>query len=218
MCKERCWWCSFKRVPACIGKRSNPCLTLTRTLAYTSPTGTLHLLGVARNSDTRAYADVLAQVRLFDAEGLLLAETEWPLPLPILPATADVPFEVLLSTPPANWATWDVAFVGRPVSTTVQGPLPYTLTVAQETATFGAYAVQADVRNDTTATLDTVWAVGALYDENGRPLAVERLDLHEGLSPGASTTVQFLFAARAPGEVAHVRLLVFGKSQAPPSP
>nr|WP_290666884.1 hypothetical protein [Ardenticatena sp.] len=195
-----------------------PTLTLTRTLAYTSPTGTLHLLGVARNSSPRAYADVLARVRLFDADGLLLTETEWPLPLLIAPAGIDVPFEVLLPTPPPNWATWDVAFVGRPVSTTVQGPLPYTLTVAQETATFGAYAVQARVRNATTATLDTLWAVGALYDENNRPLAVERLDLHESLPPGATTTVQLLFAARAPGKVADVRLLVFGSAQAPPAP
>lgn len=195
-----------------------PTLTLTRTLAYTSPTGTLHLLGVVRNNDSRAYADVLAHVRLFDAEGLLLAETEWPVPIPIVPVATDVPFEVLLSAPPSGWAAWDATFVGRPASPTVQGPLPYTITVAQETATFGAYAVQAHVRNTTTTTLESVWVVGALYDADDRPLAVERLDLHESLSPGATTTVQLLFAARAPGEVADVRLLVFGNAQAPPSP
>lgn len=180
--------------------------------SYEAHTGSLYVVGEVENIGDQTYQDALVTVYLQDSEGNSVAEETWPLVVPAIQPNERIPVLAIVDSPPDAWESITTTVSAQPADDTVQLATGLTITnTTTDVPVFGAYRITGDVVNNGEQPASSITVVGALYDADGRVLAVEVASpTLDELPPGARVHVELLFPAKAEGEIASERVFVYG--------
>jgi len=78
---------------------------------YRTPVDSLLGLGEVANTTSFTLTNVQVEASLLDADGVRLAETTSFVSMDVVPPESRCPFSVLFTTPPADWATYQVRVI-----------------------------------------------------------------------------------------------------------
>lgn len=187
-------------------------LQIRNTNSYEAHTGSLYVVGEVENTGDETYQDALVTVYLQDSEGNSVAEVTWPLVVPAIQPNERIPVLAIFDSPPDAWESITTTVSAQSADDAEQLAAGLTITnTTTDVPVFGAYRITGDVVNNGERPASSITVVGALYDADGRVLAVEVTSpTPEELPPGARVHVELLFPAKADGEIASERLFVYG--------
>ncbi|MCA9934625.1 MAG: FxLYD domain-containing protein [Anaerolineales bacterium] len=176
---------------------------------YQTPVGSLWLLGEMRNEGDLPVENVQVEFGLRDAGGNLLGTAVAWTAAAIIPPGETAPFGVLLSEPPAGYASPTVAIVGGE-SVVDLGSRYLDVVVAEGTAVIPdgeRVQVSGKVQNDGDVVATAVRVILTVYDSQGQVSGYTQQTLDGPLFPGDNTSFSFDVAPPG-GEPVSVGLLV----------
>lgn len=156
-----------------------------------APMGSLWVLGEIYNPDSGPLSEAVVQVSLFDGSGQSLAnETAFP-QLDVIPARQAVPFAILFSDPPRQFAQYQaVVLAGVPMSPNTRYYLDLTASDLQgQVVGATGYRVTGELLNVGTSDVENLRVVVTAYDDQDRVIAVRQANLPVSVLRSASTTL-----------------------------
>jgi LysM repeat protein len=164
---------------------------------YETPVGGLWGLGEVVNSTESPLTNVQLRVALFDASGELLLESDTFAVVDLIPPGAQSPFGILFTDPPQDWARSEVTIIrGQEAGALGSSYVPMSVSEVEGRPTGSQFQVKGVAQNDSedvVAARATV--VVTTYDAQGTVTGFRerRLDVEEGLSPGATVPFELIF-------------------------
>lgn len=174
--------------------------------------GTLWCLGAVRNPGSVPLTEVVVEVALFDANGVLLAREAAYTQLDVVQPGESVPFAMLFETPPQTFAQYQaVAVSGVPLlgDTRYYFNLePFDLHGSPEG--LATYRITGQLRNTGAADVESIRLVAVAYNEESHVLAQRQAELAVNLLRAGAVTPFELDLIIPAGTVDHFEVLAQG--------
>lgn len=180
--------------------------------AYTSSSGSLHIIGEVRNNTTQPISFVKISADVFNGAQLVATDFTYADIDPLRPGDHTC-FEVLILNPPAYTAYAFEAPTYR--ESTAALPLLSVLGENHNLDSAGDYHILGQVRNDTGATVTFVQPVAALYNSAGQVVDCDFTYVNStNLAPGQVSAFDLQFTGRESyADVVNYHLQVDGHVQ-----
>jgi len=139
------------------------------TTCYKTPVDGLLILGEVANTTAVTLTNVQVQAKLVDAAGELLIETNRFVPLDILAPGACSPFSVLFTTPPSDWASYQVTVIrGQEAGALAGGYVPMSVVEAKGSLAGARFQVNGVLENTSARSVaKSVDVIVTTYDSEG---------------------------------------------------
>lgn len=147
-------------------------LSFIKQFSYVDETRILHLLGEIKNNSDTAMKNVLIRASFYDSQGNLLDEFEREPALQVINPGESSPFEILYID---QQTAGDVANFTMSATGQATVPKEKALTVISSNSRLdilGTYYINAAARNDGQEAADNAIIIAALYDSEGRVIAI----------------------------------------------
>lgn len=174
-----------------------PLATLVQGLAfYETSVGSLRCLGEVANPSTRALENVQVRVVLKDATGLVMAEGRPFTALDVIAPGGQSPFELLFTSPPAGYATFEATVVRAEPSNEPGGRYANLQIISKQGGTDGLqFRVVGKARNASDKPAASVKVVVTAYDAANKVIGYRQQPLGDGnLAAGATGDFSVTFA------------------------
>ncbi len=137
---------------------------------YETPVDSLLGLGEVHNTTTITLTNVQVQVTLLNAANEPLVETNTFISADILPPGACSPFRVLFTTPPSDWASYQMKVIrGQEAGALARGYVPMSVVKAEGSLSDPQLQVNGVVKNVSTGQrAQSVDVIVTTYDAEGR--------------------------------------------------
>ncbi len=182
---------------------------------YETPVGSLWCLGEVFNGTAITLTNVQVQVTLYDAAGVPLVSGDAFAAADLVPPEGRAPFSLLFSSPPPGFVSHSaLPLRGEPAGELVANYLSIAVEGVSGAPSGPQFRVSGTVRNgDPVRTATEVTVVATTYDAEGRVSGYrqQRLEVGEGLAPGATIPFELLFSVYG-GEPADFSVIAFGRT------
>jgi hypothetical protein len=179
---------------------------------YETSVGSLRCLGEVANPNTRALENVQVRVVLKDASGLVMAEGRPFAALDVIAPGGQSPFELLFTSPPAGYATFEATVVRAEPSNEPGGRYAKLQITSQQGGTDGLqFRVVGKARNASDKPAANVKVVVTAYDVANKVIGYRQQPLGDGnLAAGATGDFSVTFAPSG-GTPAHFEVAAEGR-------
>lgn len=179
---------------------------------YETSVGSLRCLGEVANPNTRALENVQVRVVLKDAAGLVMAEGRPYTALDVIAPGGRSPFELLFTSPPAGYATFEATVVRAEPSNEPGGRYAELQITSQQGGTDGLqFRVVGKARNASNKPAANVKIVVTAYDVANKVIGYRQQPLGDGnLAAGATGDFSVTFAPSG-GTPAHFEVAAEGR-------
>jgi hypothetical protein len=182
--------------------------------SYISTIGSLHIVGEVFNNSGGPIRFVRITANLFNASQQFVGTGFTYAHLDHHPNNEKTCFHVLISSPPANWTSYQ--FEAPTYQATIDN-LPNLAVLSPSgsvTPSTGSYHLIGQVRNDNGTTVNYVQPVGTLYSIAGTVVGCSFAYVNSThLAPGQTSSFDMLFTGRNYSDVANWRVQVDGDPQ-----
>jgi LysM repeat protein len=163
---------------------------------YETSVGSLRCLGEVANPNTRALENVQVRIVLKDAAGLVVAEGRPFTALDVIAPGGQSPFELLFTSPPAQYATFEATVVRAEPSNEPGGRYARLQVIGKQGGTDGLqFRVVGKARNASDKPAANVKIVVTVYDASNKVIGYRQQPLSEGdLAAGATGDFSVTFA------------------------
>ncbi|MCP4544539.1 MAG: LysM peptidoglycan-binding domain-containing protein [Chloroflexi bacterium] len=198
-------------IPGLLLPTSTPLPLVVRGVAfYETPVGSLLCLGEVANTTDSPVMNVQVYVGLFDAAGERLVDTNVFVDADVIPPGERSPFGVLFTSPPSNWANFQVTLM-RGEASGALGNSYVPVAVIEKQGEFSTPQFQAvgTIQNiDTEKTADSVSVTVTTYDSTGLVTGFRQEEVEGVLAPGATApfTVLLNFYGAVPADFSIIAL------------
>ncbi len=163
---------------------------------YETPVGSLLCLGEVANSTDSPVTNVQVYVALFDATGGRLVDTNAFVDADVIPPGERSPFGVLFTSPPSNWASFQVSLLrGEAAGALADAYVPIAVIEKAGQPSAPQFQASGTVQNsDTEQSADSVSVTVTTYDDSGLVTGFrqEEVELEGVLAPGATAPFSVL--------------------------
>ena len=179
---------------------------------YETSVGSLRCLGEVANPNTRALENVQVRVVLKDAAGLVVAEGRPFAALDVIAPGGQSPFELLFTSPPAGYATFEATVVRAEPSNEPGGRYAKLQITSKQGGTDGLqFRVVGKARNASDKPAANVKVVVTAYDVANKVIGYRQQPLGNGnLAAGATGDFSVTFAPSG-GTPAHFEVAAEGR-------
>jgi LysM repeat protein len=179
---------------------------------YETSVGSLRCLGEVANPSTRALENVQVRVVLKDATGLVMAEGRPFTALDVIAPGGHSPFELLFTSPPAGYATFEATVVRAEPSNEPGGRYAKMQIISQQGGTDGLqFRVVGKARNASDKPAASAKVVVTAYDAANKVIGYRQQPLGDGnLAAGATVDFSVTFAPSG-GTPAHFEVVAEGR-------
>ncbi len=179
---------------------------------YETSVGSLRCLGEVANPNTRALENVQVRIVLKDAAGLVMAEGRPYTALDVIAPGGQSPFELLFTSPPAGYATFDATVVRAEPSNEPGGRYAELQITSKQGGTDGLqFRVVGKARNASNKPAANVKIVVTAYDVANKVIGYRQQPLGDGnLAAGAMGDFSVTFAPSG-GTPAHFEVAAEGR-------
>lgn len=164
---------------------------------YETPVGSLWGLGEIVNSTAITLTNVQVRVTLFDAGGERLAEADTFAAADIIPPATQSPFGILFTTPPPDWASYQVTIIrGEAAGPLADSYAPVAVTEVEGGLSGSQFRVRGVVQNSSAdKAAEGVRVIVTTYDAQGLVTGFRQstVEVGEMLAPGATASFATLF-------------------------
>jgi len=174
--------------------------------------GSLRCRGEVRNPNTSALENVQVRIVLKDAAGQALAEGRPFTMLDVIPPGGRAPFELLFTSPPARYASFEATVIRAEPSNEPGSRYAALQITSKQGGTDGQqFRVIGQVRNGSNRQATDVKIIVTAYDVAGKVISARQQTLGDGnLAPGATGDFAIAFAASS-GTPAHFEVAAEGR-------
>jgi len=179
---------------------------------YETSVGSLRCLGEVANPNTRALENVQVRIVLKDAAGLVMAEGRPYTALDVIAPSGRSPFELLFTSPPAGYATFEATVVRAEPSNEPGGRYAELQITSKQGGTDGLqFRVVGKARNASNKPAANVKIVVTAYDVANKVIGYRQQPLGDGnLAAGATGDFSVTFAPSG-GTPAHFEVAAEGR-------
>lgn len=179
---------------------------------YETPVGSLLCLGEVANTADSPVMNVQVYVALFGATGERLIDANVFVDADVIPPGERSPFGILFTSPPSNWASFQVALMrGEAAGALANSYVPIAVIEQQGQISTPQFQANGTVQNaDAEKTAGSVSVTVTTYDDTGLVTGFrqEEVELEGALAPGATApfTVLLNFYGAPPADFSIIAL------------